>query len=70
MGLSSLVYQAGEDEAEAGEGPLPPKRLQKKISKRVKFLEKVATSSLTAKSSIKKKRRSVPPKYLRPSRMI
>jgi len=53
------VLQAGEGLQEGGEGPLPPKRLQKKIAKKVSFLEKVASSGLTAKGSMKKKRRSV-----------
>jgi hypothetical protein len=47
-------------DAEAAAGPKPPQHLQKKITRKVKFFEKVAQSSATAalhaKQGVKKKR--------------
>lgn len=52
---------SGQDDLEglAKSAPNLPRHLQRKVSKKVDFLERVAKSSLSAKSSIRKKGRLV-----------
>ena len=59
---SCAFLQAQGASEPAWEGPAPPKHLQRKISKKVNFLDKVAASksaALAAKAVIAKKGRKV-----------
>lgn len=58
---STALKSKMKQDASSKPGPAPPAHLQRKISRKIKFMDKVAaTASLAAKSNIKKKPRRRP----------